>query len=259
MVETTGSKDRRQRTTIAAAFRVLTMTSLSAVLCGSAASAQEVTTGRAEIGAYSSAMPLVSVDAHAHAAKGFGGWFAVDLTNRLTVEGRTTWFPASELPLFQAQGGKTWQMSAVARGRFLRRNRYAIYGMASAGVIGFSNAVTRSFNDAVEFGRVTHTSLDSGFGLELFPAGRWVARAQLTGPLYETPGGELVRSAPNAQGAALVISTPAMFEHPWQFTGGICYRLGRPRSIGPERHVTTKWDVGSQFAFRRSTDLSERH
>lgn len=185
---------------------------------------------------------------------GFGVRVDLGVTRRIEVESRLTWFPQNALQEFQAQGGRTLQFATGIRGKFFVSRRASFYGLLLPGLLHFTNAVTGVTGNSVVTGGSTHFALDTGLGVEFYPASRWTARGEVSGPLYGAPGGELARSAPSSSGNVLILSTPARFVNPWQVSAGVGYRLGSLREGSAEESVAGRWEIGGQVTQATSTD-----
>jgi hypothetical protein len=168
------------------------------------------------------------------------------LTRRVEIEGRLTWFPANVYQDFQSQGGKTLQAAAGIRGKLFVAPRFSVYGLFLPGLLHFTNTVTGVVGRAQIKGRATHFALDTGLGVELYPLSRWSVRAEVSGPVYGAPGGELARD-PGPRGDATLSILPKV-RSLWQVSTGVGYRFGALRDLSVEMPVAGRWEVGGQAA-----------
>jgi hypothetical protein len=178
---------------------------------------------------------------------GIGTRISVPVAPHAAIEGRVTLFPRHREPVFLAQGGETIELQAGARGSFLVRRRFSVYGMLLPGLIHFTDAITSINSDEIGLGSVTHFALDMGLGVEFHPGTRWHAYAEYSGPLFAIRGAELGRSDPSASGATLIAELPASVQSTGQFNAGLSYRIGgRPEQPAEAPRDHARWIAGAQ-------------
>jgi len=183
---------------------------------------------------------------------GLGVRVEFTLTRRVEVESRLTWFPANLLQEFQGQGGQTLQAAVGIRGKFFVWPRASVYGLLLPGLIHFTDTVTAVVNHSDVVGGSTHFALDTGWGVELYPSSRWTLRAEVSGPLYGSPGTVLVRQ-PTPYGD-YTVSIAARFVNPWQVSAGVGYRMGSFQDRRVEHDVAGRWEIGGQVTRGTFTD-----
>ena len=186
-------------------------------------------------------------------SSGFGVRVDFPITQRVAVDYRATFFPADESVRYQTQGGKTFQLTAGLRGKFISSRRVSGYGVVMPGLVHFTNTTTHFVSGSPMTGGATHFTIGMGGGVEIYPAPRWVAHFELTGILYSVPGTEVSRSAPGPTGAYLSLVLPATIENPWQISAGLGYRIGALRKPQPEQPVSGRWEVGPNINYFTST------
>jgi hypothetical protein len=179
-------------------------------------------------------------------AAGIGLRTEVTLGPGVEFETRLTWFPAALVQEFQAQGGRTLQAAAGIRGKLWASPRVSVYALLLPGFIHATDAVVARTGTRTS-GGVTHFSLDTGGGIEWYGGERWTARAEISGPLYAAPGGEIDRLA-GADGKAITLNVLARFVNPWQVSTGIGYRFGRKQTVPSTRSVLGRWEIGGGVA-----------
>jgi len=179
---------------------------------------------------------------------GVGGRVTVFVTPRVSIDARATLFPAKNRSTVKS-GGRTLELFAGGRGEFVRSRRFSIYGLLLPGLVHFSSVVDRFTDASIETNAATHFALNMGSGVEFSPSPRWVAHAELTGPLYVVRGKELARVPASPGGAALVVTAPASVQNSWQFATGIGYRLGAPMPPDQGGAGRAGWTVGTQVGY----------
>ena len=203
---------------------------------------------RFELGAQVAGLRLVG-DGRPVLSPGLAPRVHFNLTHRLAIDARVSFFPRQELSLWQAQGGKTLHFAAGVRGKFVTNRRFALYGALLPGVIRFSNAYTLASGDETE--PTSHVTFDLGGGVEVYPSPRWIARVDFTRTVYFAPGAEFGRSEPGPTGAVLVASTPVEMVPTWQVSAGVSYRLGP--ALGPQTEAAASARLSFGFQLAHST------
>jgi hypothetical protein len=204
---------------------------------------------RMELGAQIAGLRLVG-ESGPVLSPGFAPRVHFNLTSHLAIDTRLTFFPRRELSLWQSQGGKTLHFAAGARGKFVTKERFAVYGLLLPGVIHF-NAYTLESGERTA--PASHFTFDLGGGVEVYPSPRWIARFDYTRTVYFAPGAEFGRSEPSPSGAVLVISTPAQMVPTWQIGAGVFYRLGPALGLQTESPASARLSFGLQMATRPLT------
>jgi hypothetical protein len=205
---------------------------------------------RVEVGALVSALGLQD---YGSMGGGVGGRVTVGLTRRIAIDMRVTLFPADAQPGFLSPGGKTLELFAGARGKFVTRRRFSVYGVLLPGLLRFSNTITHADNTSSIMGGRTHFALDMGTGVEFHPTSRWVAHLEWTGPLYAVRGAETGRSDPSPSGAVLILSVPAYIQSSAQFSAGLAYRIGHLKDDSFSAPTHLRWTLGPQFGYSAYT------
>jgi hypothetical protein len=212
-------------------------------------SAQPPESARVEAGAQVSAFTFDRSDTVA----GVGGRVVVALTPRIAIDTRVTLFPADLPPDFRSQGGRTLEVFAGARGKFITARRFSVYGVLLPGLLHVSRTITDASGTSPKFGGATHFAVDMGTGVEFYPTSRWVISAEWTGPLYAVSGAEISRSDPSPSGAVLTLSVPASIKSTAQFSGGLAYRMGALHTSSAARPAGGRWTFGPQFGYTAYT------
>jgi hypothetical protein len=184
---------------------------------------------------------------------GVGGRVTVGLTRRIAIDARVTLFPADAEPGFLSPGGKTLEIFAGARGKFVTRRRFSVYGVLLPGLLRFSNTITHLDDASVTRGSWTHFAIDMGTGVEFHPTSRWAAHAEWTGPLYAVRGAETGRSDPSPSGGVLILSVPAYIQSSAQFSAGLAYRIGHLKTDSFSAPTRLRWTLGPQFGYSAYT------
>jgi hypothetical protein len=177
---------------------------------------------------------------------GIAARIAVPVAPRIAIEGRVTLFPERRQPAFLAQGGRTIELQVGARGTFIARRRFSVYGVLLPGLVRFTDTITAIANQTHTMGSATHFALDMGTGVEFRPAARWSAYAEWAGPLYAVRGTELGHSEPSPSGATLILELPASIQSTAQFNAGLSYRFGSAHERAPEAPEHPRWTAGAQ-------------
>ena len=224
--------------------RTLAIAGLSTI--STIAHAQEVARPL-QISAEYSALGLVQQSARDTGVSGVGVRVDYRLTRRIDVEGRALWFPTQSLQEFEAQGGKTAQVAAGVRGRFVATPRASFYGLLLPELLHFSDAIVNLSGPDIATGGTTHFALDWGLGAEVHATERWAFHADFTAPLYMIREEELGCSEPGPNGAVACGSLAPRIVNPWQFSAGVSYGVGPVRHESAEEAVNGVWEIGGQL------------
>lgn len=217
---------------------------------------------RLQIGGAFSSLELDNAIGASGAHGGAGVRAVIRLTRRVAIDTRAVWFPGDADPRFLSQGGRSLQLAAGGRGKFVARPHYSIYGVLLPELIHFTKAFV-GFDPQTGAGTidsVTQFALDSGLGVEIYGRSRWTFWAESTGPLYLVDGVELSRSAPGPQGQVLIASLSPVVRNLWQVTVGANYHVGTMRDEPAlEQPVTGRFEVGGHLAHRSAISFGSEH
>jgi hypothetical protein len=173
-----------------------------------------------------------------------GVWLDAPLMRRVAIEARATWVPSERDVLLQSPGGSTLYLSAGVRGKFVSRPKYAVIGTLSPELVRVTRTVTAVERGADVIGTATYFSLGSNVGVEIYPAARWLVRAEFATSTFPARGFELGRSEPGANGGVLVALQPATTQTSWQLRGGVGIRIGTLVREQAELRTEGRWDAG---------------
>jgi hypothetical protein len=229
---------------------------LTIVACASVAIAQS-TKDKIEIGVQTTSLTLVHPDfpEFDDTQPGIGGRFTFNFNRSIAAEAEVNFLPKKQFVLtadgsaiqaqFGVKIGKRFEKFGVfgkIRPGFLRVNRVASFipGAQISGAGAFFTIEPRAF-----------FTIDAGGVLEFYPSKRLVVRFDAGDTVIRHPDrfGQISFLDPNVQ-----LIRPAKFNHNFQFTAGVGFRLGdfpeedttaQSSSGGPER--TKRFEVGAQF------------
>src|SRR5262245_2664599 len=178
---------------------------------------------------------------------GFGVRVDFNVTPRVAIEARGTFYPANEVPRFQSQGGQTWHVAIGGRAKFVRSRRWSLYGLLLPGVLRFSNAITGLEGESLKTGGSTHFALGLGGGVEFYPGARWVVHLELQSLLYAYQGVDFTPPPAASPATVAGMYAPASIEDTELAVAGIGYRFGSLRPVTHEQVVDARWEVIPQI------------
>jgi hypothetical protein len=158
------------------------------------------------------------------------------------------WFPTKAPQEFEAHGGRTTQVAAGVRGKFVASKRASFYGLLLPELLHFSDAIVDLGGPDITASGTTHFALDWGLGAEIRATEQWALHTDLTGPLYMIRETELDCSEPGANGAVACFSLASRIVNPWQVSAGVSYSVGPLRRQPTEEPVNGVWEIGGQLA-----------
>jgi opacity protein-like surface antigen len=211
---------------------------------------------RFEVGGQFSDIKLIDANGNASFNPGFGGRFDWNITPRIALDTQIDFFPRDYASTAQ-QGGRTLQLFAGVRGRFVQRRRFAIYGLVRPGLTYSSRAITSftatsassqsTFLLTPNFGGATFFTLDLGGGIEFYPSDRWILRAEIEASPYFV-GNTPVNYASSPTPEGLKVTNPGTVTDTWRVSTGMSYRPGevQPRG-GTEGVRAQRFELGAQF------------
>ena len=203
-----------------------------------------------EIGAGTAGLLVDTDESGAKVTPGVGGWLDVNLTRRLALETRATWFPQPQAIRYEWQGGRTFHFAAGARGTFIQRPTVSLYGLVLPGAIHFTDAAIGTDR----LGATTHFSLELGGGAEFHPTARIAARVEWAADLFGIPSAESPPSAPGPNGGSSQVVIPADISGTMQVRAGLAVGLGRPMREHTEQRLPDAWEVGAQVTLSYLAD-----
>src|SRR5262245_20355720 len=92
------------------------------------ASAQSALTP-VEVGGGLAGIVLENDEVGARFSPGINARLDLNMTRRLALEARATWFPRQESIRYQFQGGRTFHLAAGVRAVFVEGRRFSLYGV----------------------------------------------------------------------------------------------------------------------------------
>jgi hypothetical protein len=228
---------------------------LTIVTFASAAVAQS-TKDKIEIGVQTTSLTLSHPDiASDQTEAGIGGRFTFNFNRYVAAEAEINFFPQRAAILI-AEGSPIQGQFGVKIGK--RFEKFGIFGKFRPGFLsvndvgsivppGSQGGATPNFT--IE--RHTFFTMDVGGVLELYPSRRMIVRLEAGDTLVRHPArfGIVSFLDPN-----VVLIRPAKFNHNFQFTAGVGFRLGdfpdedaSPRASGAVQERTKRFEVGAQF------------
>jgi hypothetical protein len=224
------------------------------------------TKDKLEIGAQSTSLTLFHPDGPFDDTQGgFGGRVGYNFNRSIAAEAEINFFPQKQFILtadgsaiqaqFGAKVGKRFEkfgLFAKLRPGFLSVNRVFSFLPGSQGPAG-------PLPFKIE--RQNFFTIDAGGVLELYPSKRIVVRFDAGDTVIRHPAqfGQVVITNPTVE-----LIRPAKFNHNFQFTAGVAFRLGdfpdetSVKTSGGTQERTKRFEVGAQFTslFVRPPELT---
>lgn len=175
---------------------------------------------------------------------GLGGRFSWNLTPLLAIETEFNFYPSSYTPQSVQDGGRVVSWLTGIKVPAIRREKYAIFGKAGAGLVSFTNVPVQTSATTVENRVVTHFATDIGAVFEYYISPRWILRTDAGLDLLQ------IHSRTLSLGAGS-ITAPGTLRPAFQFTTGFSYRLGDLQPREEQETVSDigqKWEVAAVFA-----------
>src|SRR5215203_379418 len=209
-----------------------------------------------EIGVQSTSLTLFHPDFpgdETHA--GIGGRVTYNLNRSIAVEGEINFFPEKQ-SILTADGNAIQAQFGVKIGK--RFEKFGLFGKLRPGFLsvdrvgsfippqGSQGGGLLDFN----FERKAFFTIDTGGVLEFYPSRRTVVRFEAGETIIRQPArfGQIVITDPSVQ-----LIRPAKFNHNFQFTAGVAFRLGDFPDEEPGVNTSgsgqehTRFEVGAQF------------
>lgn len=227
---------------------------------------------RIEIGVQSTSLTLFHPDASFDdTSAGIGGRVTYNLNRSIAAEAEINFFPQKQL-ILTADGSAIQAQFGVKAGK--RFEKFGLFGKVRPGFLSVSRV--GSFIPGTQFEvtieRRAFFTIDTGGVLELYPSRRTVVRFEVGDTVVRHPARFGQTSIFNQ---TVQFIRPAKFNHNFQFTAGVAFRLGDFPDEQPDgqtsegrRERTKRFEVGAQFtslfvepegAGSRSVTLPRRH
>lgn len=240
-------------------MRTLIPLLLTAVACASVAVAQSKK-DKIEIGVQSTSLTLFQPDfAFDTTQIGIGGRVTYNLNRSIAAEAEINFFPQKQ-SILNADGNAIQGQFGVKLGK--RFQKFGLFGKVRPGFLSVDRVVafipgppgSQVPSGPLDFKieRQTFFTIDTGGVLELYPSRRMVVRFDagdtvIRHPARFGPTGDIIN--PSVQ-----LIRPAKFNHNFQFTAGVAFRLGdfpddQPdvQTSGANQERTKRFEVGAQF------------
>lgn len=226
----------------------------AAILSPTIASAQSEQS-KAEVGAQFSTLTMNRF-ASTPTEPGFGGRFSWNLFPSLAVETEFNFYPSDYTPQSAQDGGRVISWLSGVKAAAIRREKYAIFGKADAGLVSFGNVPVQISAATIENRRVTHFTTDVGAVFEYYFGPRWIWRTDAGIDLLQ------IYSRSVTVGPGSTITAPGSLRPAFQFSTGFAYRIGELESREEEENISNadeKWEVAGLFSSqsRESTATSD--
>jgi hypothetical protein len=235
-------------------MRTLISLLLSLITFASVAVAQSKK-DKIEIGVQSTSLTLGHPDFPLDDTQGgIGGRFTYNFNRSIAAEAEINFFPEKQFVL-TADGNAIQAQFGVKLGR--RFERFGLFaklrpGFLSVNRVGSFIPGTQppALNFKIE--RQAFFTIDTGGVLELYPSRRTVVRFEAGDTAIRHPA----RFSPNANilNPSVELIRPAKFNHNFQFTAGVAFRLGDfpdeetdVQTSGGGQEQTKRFEIGAQF------------
>jgi hypothetical protein len=226
---------------------------LTAIMFASVAVAQSKK-DKIEIGVQSTSLTLVHPDfpSFDDTQAGIGGRVTYNFNRSIAAEAEINFFPQKQF-ILTADGSAIQAQFGVKLGK--RFEKFGLFGKVRPGFLsvnrvgsfipGSQSGTTPNFT--IE--RRAFFTIDTGGVLELYPSRRTVVRFEAGDTAIRHPArfGQIFITSPSVE-----LIRPAKFNHNFQFTAGVAFRLGDfpdeeadVKTSGGER--TKRFEVGAQF------------
>src|SRR5215217_6551181 len=205
---------------------------------------------KVEIGVQSTSLTLVHPDfPFDDTQAGIGGGLAYNFNRSIAAEAEINFFPQKQFVL-RADGNAIQAQFGVKVGK--RFEKFGVFGKVRPGFLSVDRVgsfIPGSQGDFTIERRAFFT-IDAGGVLELYPSRRTVVRFD---------GGDTVIRHParfgqiNFLDPTVELIRPAKFNHNFQFTAGVAFRLGDFPDDGPAVNTsgdgerTKRFEIGAQF------------
>lgn len=176
---------------------------------------------------------------------GIGGRFSWNLTPTLAAETEFNFYPSDYTPQSAQDGGRTFSWLTGVKAAAIRREKYAIFGKAGAGLVSFSNVAVQTSATTVENRMLTHFATDLGGVFEYYVSPRWIWRTDAGLTLIQ------IHSRSVSLGPGGTVTAPGSLRPAFQFSTGFSYRLGELQTREEEETISDneqRWEVAGLFA-----------
>jgi hypothetical protein len=201
---------------------------------------------------------------------GIGGRVTYNFNRSIAAEAEINFFPQKQFTL-TADGSAIQAQFGVKVGK--RFEKFGLFGKVRPGFLSVDRVGSLipgpGFNFTIE--RQTFFTIDTGGVLELYPSRRTVVRFEAGDTVIRHPArfGQTGFLSPSVE-----LIRPAKFNHNFQFTAGVGFRLGDfpaegdAKTSGSGQDRTKRFEVGAQFtslsvepldSFGRSATLPRAH
>ena len=180
---------------------------------------------------------------------GIGGRVTYNFNRSIAAEAEINFFPQKQF-ILTADGNAIQAQFGVKIGK--RFNKFGIFGKVRPGFLSVDRVGSLIPGPTFDFtiDRRAFFTLDAGGVLELYPSRRTVVRFDAGDTMIRHPArfGQVSILDP-----AIVLIRPAKFNHNFQFTAGVAFRLGdfpddaNLKSSGDKPERTRRFEVGAQF------------
>lgn len=210
---------------------------------------------KAEVGAQFSTLTMNRF-ANTPTEAGIGGRFSWNLTPSFAVETEFNFYPSDYAPQSTQDGGRTVSWLSGVKAAGIRREKYAIFGKADAGLVSFGNVPVQISPTTIENRRVTHFTTGVGAVFEYYFAPRWIWRTDAGIDLLQ------IYSRTVTVGPGGTVMAPGSLRPAFQFSTGFSYRLGELQTREDEEDISNtdeRWEVAGLFSSqsRESTATSD--
>lgn len=213
---------------------------------------------KVEVGVHSTSLTLFSPDFPGdETSPGFGGRVTYNFNRSIAAEAEVNFFPQKQFILI-ADGSALQAQFGVKLGK--RFEKFGVFARVRPGFLSVNRffslkpdliVVNGQSQFDFRFERTEFFTLDAGGVLELYPSKRMVVRFDAGDTVIRHPDRrEQVFGIP----PSVRLARPAKFNHNFQFTAGVAFRLGdfpssdsNPKTSDDGSEQTPRFEVGAQF------------